>query len=65
MEFYLQFYGQLIKFYEFPESFIKMWNFIKGVNSPIKKRKTEDKPPHLYKFDNIERRKIQKRLEKS
>jgi hypothetical protein len=27
--------GQLIKIYVFPESFIKMWNFIKGVNSPI------------------------------
>ena len=27
--------GQLIKIYVFPESFIKMWNFIKGVNPPI------------------------------
>lgn len=23
-----------------------MWNFIKGVNPPIKKRKTEDKTPN-------------------
>ena len=30
--------GQLIKIYEFSETFIKMWNFIKGVNPPIKKK---------------------------
>jgi hypothetical protein len=38
------------KIYEFPESFIKMWNFMKGVNPPIKERKTEDKTLYYSEY---------------
>jgi hypothetical protein len=44
-----------VKIYEFPESFIKMWSFIKGVNPAIKKRKTEDKTLYYSEYESSKR----------
>ena len=32
-----------------------MWNFIKGVNTPIKKRKTEDKTLYYSEYESSKR----------
>ena len=32
-----------------------MWNFIKGMNPPIKKRKTEDKTPYYSEYESSKR----------
>jgi hypothetical protein len=42
-----------------------MWNFIKGMNPPIKKRKTEDKTLYYSEYESSKRVRVILKLEKN